>query len=456
MPWGNCVRPIITPIVRFWWLLAIAVYAVSALYEGYLTVPGFGGHSLSGLLQRIMLLLPLVVFIRAVRGDRGALMPLVLLGGWLAVAVLTYLYESPHSYYALYYVWSQVGGVLLVAAFWYLAPHGSWMRWTITIAVGLYVAATLAVAGWEMATAHHLAASRSAGAHPSRIPTAFYFDPNNLAVALVLLFPFVLYLGVLWKRRLAVLTVPLLAGMVYVLIKTGSRGGELALILEGAAIPWVLPRALRRVAWRIWLGIAALLVALVVVLQFVPPGVHLPFALTKIQHMAHLLHHPTGAVTAQQGPGSTRIRLALLQSGWAALSHHPWGLGPRGAEHYYAYWVHHPSPYNTYGVIDPHNMWLENAMDFGWPGLVLYALFYFGLLGKLFALRNHRDAEVRYVAWAGFPAMVGFLVGSLSPSSVMIGFAVMWLVYGIGVGGWHRATAAAPRFRSRRLLFESG
>jgi O-antigen ligase len=177
----------------------------------------------------------------------------------------------------------------------------------------------------------------------------------------------------------------------------------------------------------------------------VPPTTHLPFALVKLKHMVDLLHFKPHAVTATHGPGSVMIRLALLHSGLRALSHHPFGLGPRGAERYYTYWLHHPSPYNTYGVVDAHNMWLENAIDFGWIGLLLYTVFYAWLLQGLYKIGQHHDPYVRYVAIAGFSALSGFVLGSLSPSSVMIGFNVMWVVFGMAVSAISLAQISQKR-----------
>lgn len=417
------------------WKLLLALYIGSSLYEGYLVIPGLGPHSLFSLIQRVLVFtLPLVVLYLVIRGDRRLFIPIASLTIWLAIVGITYVTLSPHTHYYFYYVWSQVGGYLLVLSFWYLAQHPSWLRWIVGVALPLYFTATMILSMWEIRTAHHLAQSRENGLHPSHIPTAFYFDPNNLGAALALMLPFIFFLGILWRSRWAYALSAILSVVgLYVLYKTGSRGGELALLIDLLALPLVLRGRARRYAWG---GVGALVVILlvsVIGLQMVPPTTHLPFALVKLKHMVDLLHFKPHAVTATEGPGSVTIRLALLHSGLRALSHHPFGLGPRGAERYYTYWVHHPSPFNTYGVVDAHNMWLENAIDFGWIGLLLYTVFYAWLLQGLYKIGQHHDPYVRYVAIAGFSALSGFVLGSLSPSSVMIGFNVMWVVFGMAV-----------------------
>ncbi len=90
-------------------------------------------------------------------------------------------------------------------------------------------------------------------------------------------------------------------------------------------------------------------------------------------------------------------------------------------------------------------------MDFGWLGLGLYTLFYGLLLTGLYRLRHHSDHTLRYISWAGFTALMGFVVGSLSPSSVMIGFNIMWIVYGLALMALYQNTHlrnSASRYRS--------
>jgi O-antigen ligase len=182
------------------------------------------------------------------------------------------------------------------------------------------------------------------------------------------------------------------------------------------------------------MALAALVVglaAVVAALQTVPLA-RLPFALQKMARLVHVFelfrHTPAGH------PSSVGIRLALYLSGLHGFLAHPWGMGPRGAMLYYRYQLAHHSPWNTYGVMDPHNMWLEVAMNFGFIGFILYVGFYAGLMVQLFRLTAHADPWVRYLAISCFSALFGFILGSLSPSSVFIGFDIMWVVYGLALG----------------------
>ncbi len=133
------------------WKLLLALYIGSSLYEGYLVVPGLGPHSLFSLIQRVLVFtLPLVVLYLVIRGDRRLFIPIASLTIWLAIVGLTYLTLSPHTHYYFYYVWSQVGGYLLVLSFWFLAQHPSWLRWIVGVTVPLYFTATMILSVWEM------------------------------------------------------------------------------------------------------------------------------------------------------------------------------------------------------------------------------------------------------------------------------------------------------------------
>jgi len=415
-------------VIQSIWMVLAALFIASSLYEGYLVLPGTHGHSLASLLARgFLVLAPLAAVLWGRQYGLRPRGPLFLLAGWLLVVVLTFWFVSPHTYYVEYYVWSQITGGLLVLTSWTLAGFPQTFRQTQIGALMLYGLAVVGVGLWEIHTGHHLGPSRVGPL--SHIPTGFYYDQNSLGVAIALILPYILLLGGLWPDwpvySLSALLAVLLA---YILYKTGSRGGEIALLLDLGTLALVGPLSWRRLLRWLLGSLIGALILVIGILHTLPPTAHLPFALEKLSHLTHLVPHP------HTGPSSVTIRLALYRSGWHAFITHPWGLGPRGAERYYAYWVHHKSPWNTYGVIDAHNMWLEIAMDFGVVGFLLYAGFYGWLLQGLMRLRPTGNRELEYFRAASLSSLVGFIVGSLSPSSVMIGFHIMWVIYGIALG----------------------
>src|ERR1019366_7013357 len=96
-----------------------------------------------------------------------------------------------------------------------------------------------------------------------------------------------------------------------------------------------------------------------------------------------------------------------------------------------------------------HDWWLEVAVDLGVVGLALYVLFYVHLLTRqLRSARHTTDPLVRYLSLAGGISLIGLVVGSLDPSS-MITFAPMWVIFGLGL----IALAAADRARAQGGMF---
>jgi teichuronic acid biosynthesis protein TuaE len=428
------------------------LFVTAALFGGYLVLPGLGGHSVFSVLAKVLAVpIPLAALYFWWRYRPPGALTVLALTLWLAWVVVSYEIHPFHSYSVLYYTWSQINGWLLVLALWLLARHPGWTRAIVQVSLPVYWLATFAVAAWEIKTGHHLGASAVPG---QASPTGLFFDPNNLGAALALLLPFMWFWyefvpGTAGRLGSVLFTV---AGLV-VLVETGSRGGELALILDLFALPFVLPPRVR--AWAggaLVVGVGAL-VALVAWARSLGPAAHLPRALSKLARIPDLFtvtlpkHLPPS-----QAPGSVGIRWALYRSGIQALKDHPFGLGPRGAERWYHYWVVHPGPYNTYGIIDAHNLWLELAIDFGWLGLGLFGLAYLGLLVACYRAARSADPLKRALGRAGFPALVGFVLGSLSPSSVLIGFEVMWVVFGLAVAAARLPEVEKPR---RRMFQEA-
>jgi O-antigen ligase len=98
------------------------------------------------------------------------------------------------------------------------------------------------------------------------------------------------------------------------------------------------------------------------------------------------------------------------------------------------------------GVANLHNWWLEVLVVGGLVGFALYLLFYLTLLrGQARAARRSADPLVRYMSLAGALSLVGWILGSLGPSTA-IHFAPMWIMFGLGMG----ALVLAAREREER------
>jgi teichuronic acid biosynthesis protein TuaE len=411
--------------------LALWVLAASALYGGYLVLPGLHGHSLYSILAKILIVpLPLAALYFWWKLRPPAAWALLVFTVWLLWVLISFVSHHHRTYYIEYYVWSQINGWGILLALWLLGRHPAWIRSFWQIGLPLYWLATILVAFWEIHTGHHLGTSAVPGKH---IPTAFFFNPNDLGAALALLLPFMWFWYEVvpgeWGKLGSVLWTVV---SLWLLVKTGSRGGELALILDLVALPVVLPKKARGWAIAALAAGLALLAGLIAWARSLGPLYKLPRDLSKLARIPDLF---TTYIPQHLGPhvapGSVGIRWHLYESGMIALSRHPLGLGPHGAELWYRYWVHHQGLINTYGITNAHNLWLEVAMDFGWPGIILFVTAFVTLLVYAYRNAHSSDGLKRALGRAGFPALIGFVLGSLSPSSVMIGFEVMWVVFGL-------------------------
>src|SRR5690606_18215616 len=130
---------------------------------------------------------------------------------------------------------------------------------------------------------------------------------------------------------------------------------------------------------------------------------------------------------SEQGSGG--VRASLLDEGLGLVAETDGlGVGAGNAETRVRGIANFP------GVANLHNWWLEVLVNGGVVGFALYLAFYLTLLGRQpRAARRATDPLVRYMATAGALALVGWIIGSLGPSTA-IHFAPMWIVFGLGMG----------------------
>ena len=131
----------------------------------------------------------------------------------------------------------------------------------------------------------------------------------------------------------------------------------------------------------------------------------------------------------EAGTGSGAVRDALLNDGLAIVGEtNGLGVGAGNAETRVRALADFP------GVANLHNWWLEVLVDGGIVGFALYLVFFWTLLrGQARAARRSADPLVRYMALAGALSLIGWITGSLGPSTA-IHFAPMWIMFGLGMG----------------------
>jgi O-antigen ligase len=208
-----------------------------------------------------------------------------------------------------------------------------------------------------------------------------------------------------------------LVGLLY----TGSKANLIAmgLILIGLLVVLALDR---RGRGRLVAGLAVAALAVLLVVPSVMGGgvIRLPQqAVTKFDF--NIL---SAQLSDQTGSGAVRSNLAGegLSLVWDTAG---LGVGAGNAE------VRVRSLQLMPTVANLHDWWLEVLVDGGLVGFAIYLGFYFTLLrGQLQATRRSRDGLVRYLGLAGGLALIGYIAGSLGPSTA-IHFAPMWITFGL-------------------------
>lgn len=177
-------------------------------------------------------------------------------------------------------------------------------------------------------------------------------NPNDLALTLNLILPMCISLLVLSRRKIVRL---FLAGVmcldVFAIILSFSRGGFLTLCVIGAAYLWMFGR--RAVIWAVPLT----LLCAIAVVPFVPSSY-----MARLDTITHYQKDPTGSAQQRAGDMKLAARIALhdpiIGSGpgldWLALNN---------AKTHNDDWVH------------VHDVYLQLAVDLGFPGLCLYLAF---------------------------------------------------------------------------------
>lgn len=365
---------------------------------------------------------------------------LIFLTGWMLYAILSLLWARS-TYDAVRHIFFLFTGVSVIFFVVYYFSNiqdmvYSYYLWLfilmILIAVGL----------WETITGHHLNVS-GLNYLPFRytlyakytflfhMPSAVFRNPNDFATYLALSLPFVLaFLRHQTKIIPRVIGITLLGGALYLIIKTLSRANYLASIVELAFFFVFLFKAKTKLK----AAILSVLCILAFSIIFPKPAHRIVGTLNE---QITSLGHTTG--------NSLTVRLHLIENSFVFLERTAgFGVGAGNAE----YWMANFPIYDTGGVLNPHNWWVEILTDYGIFIFVGYVLFYLCLVWSLFQeVRRHGGNNTeRMINEALLTSTVGFSIASISSSSIMslrfqwflFAFALAFLNY--ASGKWRQAT----------------
>ncbi len=248
-------------------------------------------------------------------------------------------------------------------------------------------------------------------------PTGFRWNPNDLAVTMLTVLPFFLF-----YRKRAVGISGTLVSLVIIML-TGSRGALIALPVM--ALAFVLLYLNRKQKIR---TIAVATVGLLILFAASPflknqyPVKYREIsttgdALNKYLFTDHELVNDTSSIA---------IRQNLVSNGMREWKN-SYGMGV-GAGNSVQIQIEND---NTHGVYSMHNFWIEILVEAGILFFVVWCLWYFLLVRKVFFIgKRHPDDFIRYNAKAASLALIGLTIGLISMSSAIY-FLPMYLLFGI-------------------------
>jgi teichuronic acid biosynthesis protein TuaE len=303
--------------------------------------------------------------------------------------------------------------------------------------LGWTFAAVTAFSFVEIATGLRLPTSRLAGASGGNAfaATSVFGNQNNFATFLTLALPYALVLVFVFReRRLRVIGLVATVADLAALLLTGSKDNLIAAGLVFLTVVLFLATDPKQRAKLVG-AVAVVVLAVVVLVPTLNGSGLIPLPKRAVDKFSFSLL----AQEISTGQGSGAARASLLHDGIGFVGQSGGiGVGAGNAE------THVLELANFPGVSNLHDWWLEVAVDLGVVGLALYVTYYLVLLMRqLREARRATDPLVRYLCLAGTASMVGFIIGSLGPST-MIAFSPMWVMFGLSL------TAIAIADRARR------
>jgi len=286
---------------------------------------------------------------------------------------------------------------------------------------------------WEHLTGHHLPFSLYYGETRSWLmycPTGVFYNPNDYATFLAISIPFALSLIRYGKSmQIQIAGLGAVTAAIYLIVEIGSRANILAMMLE-LAFSFMFLSNLRQ---KIKISIAVFIV--VGICFFIFPDAVLGFFSTFAWQLNSI------DTQAKLDSGSVATRANLIRNGLEFLYDSAgFGVGAGNAE----YWVSNFARYDTEGVINLHNWWLEILVNYGIIIFAGYVAMYFWLIWSLLRnLKVARDSWERMIGEALLVALIGFALASVSSSSIM-GFIPSWMLLAFimaFLNHMHRTTA---------------
>lgn len=294
--------------------------------------------------------------------------------------------------------------------------------------------ATAAVATWELTTGQHLPSSavERVGEEALRgITLSTFGNPNNYAAFLLLAAPFLVWSHASSRRRWArVFYAACMLSLPALLFLTASRVALLGLVAELGTL-WFLSRRYRgRILVYVGLlGVAGLLA----------------FRLVGVE--PRMLMELSALIGGVGEGGSIARRWNLLLSGlWLLAASWGLGVGPGG---FVVLLRRGAVPFDTGGLADPHNFWIEVLSQYGLPVFICFVAWITYLAVQVWrklgrSVADPEELGTRRVAETVLVGLAGYFFAAVANSSYMMQ-STNWMF-------WASILVMAVYLRRSRLL----
>lgn len=235
-----------------------------------------------------------------------------------------------------------------------------------------------------------------------RIPVTIFDNPNNYSLFLLFSIFFALALSKIKKTKTGrFLSLLIAVFLIFLLFTTQSRSGVVGLII-GFSSYFLLKAKVSgfKIIWKI---------LLIIILVFM-------FAIPWLSSHRSFFEELITFDISKTG-GSDSIRINLIKNGFLFLFDSLlMGVGLGNIEYYMQY----KAVYNTNGIINIHNWWMELLVSSGIFVFLFYTKLYLKNMWRLYLFSFRKmDYELQHLSICFFSLMAAFLIGSLGVSSLM-------------------------------------
>lgn len=249
-------------------------------------------------------------------------------------------------------------------------------------------------------------------------PRATFNNPNDYATYLALSVPFVItFIRYAKNSVFKLFGVFILLVCIYLIIFTFSRSNYIAILI--GFVFWYL-FLVKNVSSKIKI----VLISIFLFLFFL-------FSTSFMETIGDIFFTEIKSLTEQSDSGSMNIRSNLVKNSFLFLiNSFGFGIGAGNSEYY----MEHYSVYNTHGITDVHNWWIELLLEYGIFFFLAYLLFYLNIFINLYKVyKRLKNVVMKKICESLLIGLVVFLFASISSSSIL-NLIIQWMLFAFCLG----------------------